>query len=100
VGVIGLVTGAVFGVIAKSKMDAANAGHCSPDDHCDATGLADRSDALSAANVSTVGIVGGLACMAGGAALYLTAPEEGRPRVGLAPRVTPGGGGITLRAIW
>jgi hypothetical protein len=99
-GVVGIGAGAVFGLQAKSQMDASNAsGHCQANDHCDATGLAARSDALTKATLSTVGFVGGLACMAGGAVLFLTAPAE-PPGIALVARPERGGASAVLEGHW
>jgi hypothetical protein len=101
VGAAGLVTGAVFGIDAKSKMDDSNAsGHCQPDNHCDATGLSERSSALTAATISTIGFIGGVAFLAGGAALYLTAPDDRPPVIGLMARSVPGGASVGLEGRW
>jgi len=72
VGVAGIVIGSVFGVQAGSKWDDAQ--KCNEDPTCPNAGsLSD--DASSAATISTVGfVVGGLG-LAGGLALWLTAPE-------------------------
>jgi hypothetical protein len=101
VGVAGLVTGAVFGLDAKSRMDDSNAsGHCQPDNHCDATGLSERSSALTAATISTIGFIGGVAFLGGGAALYSTAPDDRPPVIGLMARSEHGGASVGLEGRW
>ncbi|MGO8991945.1 MAG: hypothetical protein ACLQVI_01355 [Polyangiaceae bacterium] len=96
-GVIGAVIGSVFGVVAKSKLDQSNSnGHCDATDACDETGLALRGNAESAATASTVAFVVAGVAVAGGAALWFTAPRRESARVGLAP----GPGGVTLIGKW
>jgi hypothetical protein len=101
VGAAGVVAGVVFGLQAKSKMDDSNAsGHCQPDNHCDAAGLTERGQALDEATLATIGILGGFAGMIGGAALYLTAPDEHGASIALVPRPQSGGAGVEIRARW
>jgi hypothetical protein len=99
-GIVGLVVGGLFGLSAKSKLDDSNASnHCDAANTCDATGLGLRSDAKSAALVSTIGFVVGTAAVAGGAVLWFTAPRQAREapaRVGLAPDTR----GLSLVGIW
>jgi hypothetical protein len=100
VGVAGFALGSIFGLQARSKLDDSNtSGHCQPDDRCDGTGLAERSDALTSATISTVSFVGGAACLAGGAALYLLAPKATGPDVSLLPR-PEGGTSLVIRGRW
>ncbi|HEY8087026.1 MAG TPA: tetratricopeptide repeat protein [Polyangiaceae bacterium] len=100
-GAVGLATGTLFGLEAKARQDASNSGgHCLPNDHCDATGLHDRSTALTDATISTVGLVAGLACAGGGAVLYLTAPDDRPARVALTARPRYGGGSVVLEGRW
>jgi hypothetical protein len=101
VGAAGVVAGFVFGLQAKSKLDDSNAsGHCQPDNHCDAAGLAERGQALDAATLSTIGILGGFAGMIGGVTLYLTAPDEHGATIALVPRAQSDGAGVEIRARW
>lgn len=89
VGVAGLVVGTVFGVKALSKKDEA-------DETCDGNacrseaGVTAGNDAQTAGNVSTVAMIVGAAFVAGGAVLWLTAPQ-GKTEVGLGPS------GVVLR---
>ena len=71
-GVVGIGTGAVFGLVAKAKLDESNNGPCTATDHCFANGLAIRKDAEDAALVSTITFVGGAVALAAGAVLYAT----------------------------
>ncbi|HEY2514714.1 MAG TPA: hypothetical protein VGI39_27805 [Polyangiaceae bacterium] len=99
VGVVGVVVGAIFGLDAKSKLDDSNgAGHCDASDACDGYGLQRRSDAKSAALASTVSFVVGGVALAGGAALWFTAPKRGTARVGLTP--SPAGTGVGIVGVW
>jgi hypothetical protein len=86
VGVLGLGVGSAFGLSAKSKWDDAQ-GHCS-NGECDADGVSLASDAKSAGNMSTVFFLAGGVLLAGGAALYFTAPSS---KSSLSAGVTPTG---------
>jgi len=94
-GIVGIAIGSAFGLSAKSKLDQSNAGHCHADNFCDASGVQLRSDAQSAALGSTIAFTVGLAALAGGAVLWLTAPKAATT-VGLAPVVTDRYGGLAL----
>lgn len=97
-GVVGLATGAAFGLDAKSKLDDSNSsGHCQPDDTCDPAGKAERSNALSSANASTALFVVGAACIAGGAVLYWVAPRTSAARISVVPQLDRAGGGLLVR---
>ncbi len=106
VGVGGLALvglGAGFGLSAKSSLDDSNAdNHCRADNKCDATGVAARDDAQSAAVVSTIGFIAGGAALIGGTVLYFTAPKRDAKPAAL--RVVPSGGpssaGLMLHATW
>jgi hypothetical protein len=115
-GLVGIAVASYAGLHAKAELDDSNAdGNCQPhSNRCDATGVAERSSAGSAATVSTVlFIVGGVA-LAGGGVLWLTARPVSPPQAGVPPvsppqrstrswpRVVPWldlrGGGVVLRA--
>ncbi|MBW2522978.1 MAG: hypothetical protein JRI23_02325 [Deltaproteobacteria bacterium] len=91
-GVGGLITGTVFGLLAKSSNDD-SLEHCRTDTLCDSTGLELRSEAQDRATVATIGFVAGSVLLAGGAALIVvgaTANEEGDDGAGQAAlTVTP-----------
>jgi hypothetical protein len=100
VGAVAVGTGAAFGIDAKSKLDDSNSsGHCQPNDHCDATGMRERSDALKSAAFSTASFALGAACLAGGVALYLTAPRP-EAALSLSPRVEHAGASVVVQGHW
>jgi hypothetical protein len=97
VGAVGLGLGAVFGVLAKSKLDQSNSGPCDGTDHCTQAGLSDRQTAETDATVSTVAFIAGGVLAAGGIALYLTGrPVSAGTGVVVAPAPMVGGGGALL----
>jgi hypothetical protein len=101
VGVVGLGLGALFGIEAKSKYDDTNAnGSCQPNNHCNAAGLAERSDAVTAATISTVGFIVGALGLTGGTVLYLTAPDRGGRSMALVPRSERGGASLLVEGRW
>jgi hypothetical protein len=89
VGAVGLVLGTVFGLRAKSKNDDSLA-QCRSNDAtaCTQEGKNLRDSAHSAATLSTVSFGVGVAAVAGGLALYFTAPSPGSSTA--AVRVGPG----------
>jgi hypothetical protein len=99
VGVAGVAAGSVFGLVAKSRVNDAGP-HCTGT-VCDASGISDLSDARHAATISTVGFIAGGVLLAGGIALYFTAPHA-PANTGLV--VAPGSAGslagLTLRGGW
>jgi serine/threonine-protein kinase len=99
-GAVGVGIGAVTGLEARSRLAQSNAnGHCGPDNRCDGTGMADRSAALTDARFSTVGFIGGAACLVGGGALLLTAPGADGA-VSVAPRAEARGASMVLQGRW
>jgi hypothetical protein len=102
VGAAGLVAagvGTVFGLSAKSKLDASNDGHCNAADYCYAEGLSMRKDAENAATLSTILFVAGGAALAAGVVLYVTAPKHpSAAGLVVAPAPVAGGGGALVRA--
>jgi hypothetical protein len=94
-GIVGLAAGAIFGIQAISKNNSAG---CNAQSEC--LNAQDRTDAQSAATVSTVGFVVGGVALAGGVALVLLAPSGSRgsiARIEAAPMVGAGSEGIVLR---
>lgn len=99
-GVIGLGVGVAFGVTAISKQNESDAdGHCDAANTCDDAGLALRGDAISAATVSTVGIIAGGAALVGGVVLVLTAPSAPGPAAGVGSRSAPQRGVQATRVV-
>jgi len=96
-GVVGVGLGAYFGFAAKSKLDDSNAnGNCTPDNFCNPTGTQARNDAKTDASISTVAFIAGGVALAGGLALFFTAPHGQKP-VSVSATAAPGGGGLVLR---
>jgi serine/threonine-protein kinase len=96
-GVVGLGIGTVFGLSAKSKLDASNAGPCGAGDRCSPQGLALRQDASSAATGSTVAFVLGGVAVAAGVVVYVTAPRGVASTAWvIAPAPMAGGGGASV----
>ena len=100
-GVASLIVGTAFGAVASSKWSASNAeGRCNPDTTTclDPSGPGLRSDAFTAATISTVTFIAGGVLVAGGLVLFFTAPKAATKTGGL--RVTPllggQGGGLLL----
>jgi hypothetical protein len=99
VGLLGVGIGSVFGLEAKSKGDQSK-----EDGHCDATGCDPvgkglRNDAFSDATISTVAFTVGLVGLAGGLALWLTAPSSGKT-VAISPALGNQSGTINVSGRW
>ncbi|XXX82529.1 hypothetical protein WMF30_27625 [Sorangium sp. So ce134] len=93
-GLLGAGVGVFFGVRAAVKLHESNAaGHCHDGNICDDVGYEAREQAVAAGDVSTVLLLASGAALAGGVALFLTAPRPARPgaHIALGPR------GIALR---
>jgi hypothetical protein len=105
VGVAGVVIGAVFGLVASSKWSSAKTdcgGGCGPN----SVAQSEKSDASSAATISTVGFVAGAVLLAGGVAVFFTAPSASHSSTAtasassalrLVPAPSPGGGALLLQ---
>ena len=100
-GALALAGGAVFGLMAISKNEAADQ-NCRPEDptRCSAIGKAAGEDAMAYGNVSTVAFIAGGALLVGGAILYFSAPRRGPTGAALTPLVGPEGGGLSLRTVF
>lgn len=91
VGLVGIVVGSVFGVIASSKLSESNDGnHCDAQNTCDSTGLALRSQAKDAALISTIMFIAGGVALATGITLFVLAPKS-KSSVAFVPGIAPGG---------
>lgn len=96
VGLVGIVVGSVFGVIASSKLSESNDGnHCDAQNTCDSNGLALRSQAKDAATISTIMFVAGGVALALGITLFVLAPKS-KSQVALVPGVGPSGAFATF----
>ena len=88
VGVVGVALGTVFGLQASSKWKDAKA-KCSDYPYgCGDDGVSMADDAKGAATISTIGFIAGGVCLAGGAALWLTAGGSSNDKavsVGIGP---------------
>lgn len=98
VGLVGIVVGSVFGIIASSKLSESNAdGHCDDANTCDPIGLAARSQAKDAATVSTIMFIAGGVALAAGITIFALAPsKKSSASVALVPALAPGGGFASL----
>jgi hypothetical protein len=85
-GVAGLAVGGIFGGLTFASWGSANSA-CPSHQGCSAAALNDRSNAVTYGTVSDIGFIAGGVLLAGGLALYLTAPSS--QAVGL--QVSPGG---------
>lgn len=99
VGLAGVVTGSIFGLIASSRWNRAQEEHCRTERLCDERGVVLVNDAKRAATVSNVGfVVGGLG-LAAGVALFVTSlggSEPAAARLLVTPAVGSAGGGLDL----
>jgi hypothetical protein len=97
-GALGVAIGGVFGIVAKTTYDHAW-NECGKDARgCTPQGVSDGRAAHDQATVSTVAFVTGALLLAGGAALYFSAPKM--PAVAVGPRVSPGGAGLSVETVW
>lgn len=94
VGVAGLATGAVTGLLALDCASTVKS-HC-PDSACDPQGLDAASQGRWLAPTSTVAFIAGGVLLAGGAYLVL-AGGTSAPSAALAPTIGPQSGGAVLR---
>jgi len=89
IGVAGVATGSVFGVMAMQKKDDAE--KLCPAECADKKGTDAWSDAKQAGTFSTIGFIVGGVGLAGAALLWFTAPSSTQAQVGIGP------GSIQLR---
>lgn len=104
VGVAGVVSGVVFGLVTLSKKsDIKTTCGGDPGDCKAAPGSVDaeQQSAKTTAAISTASFVAGGVLVAGGAVLWFTAPSgSSTGRVGLAPQVSQSSGGLRLTGSW
>lgn len=100
VGVVGLGIGIGYGLSAMSKQDSAN--KACPNPQCpDRDGVNLWNQAVSSGNVSTVGFIVGAVGLAGGAALWLTAPHSsGESGEKAGTQVGLGFGTLQIKGAW
>jgi hypothetical protein len=92
VGVAGLAVGGIFAGLAASSYGTAQK-ECPSHTGCSSQAMSDRSSATTLGAVSTVGFIAGGVLLAGGLTLFLTAPKNVTPAVGL--QLMPGGLALT-----
>ncbi|WP_437955514.1 hypothetical protein WME76_28895 [Sorangium sp. So ce119] len=100
VGVAGVVTGSIFGLIASARWNRAQDEHCRTETLCDDKGVALVDDARSAAALSNVGFVVGGIGLAAGVALFVTSLDDAEPaaaRVVVMPALGTTGGGLAIQ---
>jgi len=96
VGLAGLIAGGIFGGLAFSRTGTANDNCEAPDfRRCNAAGVDAGNQSRTFGNVSTVAFIAGGAFALGGAAIYLTAPDNG-PSAHIVPAVGPGVAGVSF----
>ena len=105
-GGVGVILGAIFGALAINSWGTAES-ECPKGCLATSPAQGQRSQALTDATVSTVGFIAGGVLVAGGAALWLTAPSHkeapgpapgGGAQVGVA--IVPSVGGFFLRGVF
>jgi len=95
VGVVGVGIGTIFGLRTGSKWSEAKT-HCTGID-CDRTGVTLAAEATNSGTVSTISFIAGAALLAGGAAIFFTAPK-GTPKTGSrTPKIDVGLGSVMIR---
>jgi hypothetical protein len=94
VGLAGVVIGAIFGGLTFSAWSSVNR-ECPTHNQCLAQAISDHDSAVTFGTASDVGFIAGGAFLAGGLVLYLTAPKDAEPVVGV--RLVPGGLGVAGR---
>ena len=94
-GVVAVVTGLVFGSLARSDLNKSES-HCGSDNLCDQTGVDLVADAKSSANISTALVSLGGAALIGGGILWLTAPKKSDSKLRAMPTAGPRHVGFAL----
>ena len=92
-GVAGIVVGAIVGIAAKARYDAATSS-CNGNVCPSMIGLDELDSAASMARAATITLVAGAAALAGGAVVFFTAPRPkttSAPSLGLGPAVQGAG---------
>jgi hypothetical protein len=96
VGIASLTVGTIFGLQSIAKHNDASS--VCPDQCADQNGVNLWNDARSAGNISTVGFLVGIVGLAGGAALWFSAPSNSsvapQAQLGFGP------GALQLKSVW
>lgn len=107
VGGLGLVSLGVSGAFAlhAGSKDSDADRYCNSNSECDPAGIELGDEANSAATVSTVTFIGGLAALTAGAVLFFAAPSRAAPAktargVRAAPSLGPQTAGFVLAGSW
>ena len=98
VGIAVTVVGGIFGLLAVLQADKADE-HCEGI-YCDDEGLAGHERAHDSAAASTVLFIVGLATVAAGLTVVLTAPSTDNTSFYVGPRVGMGGVGVVSGVAW
>ena len=102
-GLVGLGLGGYFGIVALDR-NSKSKDQCRRDDPslCNSQGVKLRSDAQSAATVSTIAFAAGGTLLATGFVLWLTAPSnaERKPSLALSTSLAPAGPAVELGGRW
>jgi hypothetical protein len=99
-GIVAVGVGTAFGLTAISKNNESNDKGCFGN-QCTAPGASLRKDARSAGTLSTVAFAVGGAALAGGIALFFTAPSsEHDNRASARVVLGPGGGALAIGSTW
>lgn len=104
VGVVGVATGVVFGILTlnkRSKIDDLCGGSAASCNAPAGSVDAERESAKTSATISTASFVAGGLALVGGGLLFFTAPSSSSAaNVRIAPRVGTNGGGMGLEGTW
>ena len=98
VGIAVTIVGGIFGLMAAVQADDADE-HCEGK-FCDDEGLAGHERAHDSATASTVLFIVGLATVAAGLTVVLTAPSTESTSFYVGPRITVGGVGVVSGVAW
>jgi serine/threonine-protein kinase len=94
-GIVGLAIGGYFGLTAISAEKKADR-ECTPTQCADALGQRHSDDAHHDATLSNVTFAVGGGLLAAGAVIYLLAPHQAEPALGISPLVAPGFAGLRV----
>ena len=94
-GVALVATGLVVGQLARSAYND-RVEHCEFGNVCSPEGVDLVNKAKTRATIATVLTIGGAAAIAGGVALYLTAPKAKRAKAAVVPSIGPGFAGLAI----